>query len=78
MIGTIRRCAASLLGVFALTACSDSSGTGTGLAHRAASSFWPKNQPTRAACAASKANLSRAFGMAEWELWRCARLCNGA
>lgn len=31
MIGTIRRCAASLLGLFALTACSDSSGTGTGL-----------------------------------------------
>src|SRR2546423_1717470 len=31
MIGIIRRCAASLLGLFALTACSDSSGTGTGL-----------------------------------------------
>jgi len=31
MIGTIRRCAALLLGGFALAACSDSSGTGTGL-----------------------------------------------
>jgi hypothetical protein len=31
MIGTFRRCTALLLGGFALAACSDSSGTGTGL-----------------------------------------------
>src|ERR1700730_18612955 len=43
------------------------SGTGSGLASRAASHFWPKNQPTRAACAVSKASLSKALGITQWK-----------
>src|SRR3981189_881783 len=42
------------------------SGTGTGLARRAARSFWPKNQPIRAICAVSKASLSKASGITRW------------
>src|SRR6267154_3618319 len=42
------------------------SGTGTGLASRAASSFWPKNQPIRAICTVSKASLSKASGITRW------------
>src|SRR6266851_8356856 len=40
------------------------SGNGTGRLTRAATSFWPKNQDTRAACSALKASLSRADGIA--------------
>src|SRR5258708_33112653 len=42
------------------------SGIGLGLARRAASSFWPKNQPIRAICAVSKASLSKASGITRW------------
>src|SRR5499427_4152139 len=53
----------------------NSSGTGTGLANRAASSFWPKNQPIRAICAVSKASLSKASGITRSGMAR-KRLCN--
>src|ERR1700716_1697775 len=42
------------------------SGIGLGLARRAASSFWPKNQPIRAICTVSKASLSKASGITRW------------
>src|SRR5437763_1286397 len=51
------------------------SGTGTRFARRAASNFWPKNQPTRVSCAVSKTSLSRASGITRSGMAQ-ARLCN--
>src|SRR5215831_5829088 len=52
------------------------SGGGTGRLNRAANSFWPKYQETRAACAALKVSLSRVDGI-ETRVTAVARLCKG-
>jgi hypothetical protein len=52
------------------------SGNGTGRVTRDAKSFWPKNQDTRAACAALKESLSRAEGIAT-ALTARTRVCKG-
>ena len=52
------------------------SGNGTGRVTRDAKSFWPKNQDTRAACAALKVSLSKAERIAT-ALTARAEVCKG-